>query len=144
MNTAGRGVDRSADRRGVGGGRFCGGCCSAATASLTPDAAARARRVGLVPLPSPRAGLLAVRAAVGARWSYAESPLAVTPVASSIRSMMSAFFVLVVVLRDIAWAMALSSSRSLPSSTDRSSCCSAVIGLLFHRGLSPARDVRAR
>src|ERR1700691_2063712 len=53
--------------------------------------------------------------------------------------MMSAFLVLVVVLRDMAWAMALSSSRSLPSSTDLSSCCSAVIGLLFHRGLSPPR-----
>src|SRR5277367_6764312 len=45
--------------------------------------------------------------------------------------MMSAFFVRVVVLSDMAWAMALSSSRSLPSRTDRSSCCSAVIGLLF-------------
>src|SRR5580704_615393 len=45
--------------------------------------------------------------------------------------MMSAFFVRLVVLSDMAWAMALSSSRSLPSRTDRSSCCSAVIGLLF-------------
>src|ERR1700733_9066785 len=57
--------------------------------------------------------------------------------------MMSAFLVRVVVFSDMAWAMALSSSRSLPSRTERSSCCSAVIGLLFRRGLSPARNVRA-
>jgi hypothetical protein len=56
---------------------------------------------------------------------------AMTPVASRMRSMMSAFFVREVVFRDIACAMAWSSSRSLPSSTDRSSCCSAVIGLLI-------------
>ncbi len=58
----------------------------------------------------------------------------VTPVASRIWSMMSAFFVRLVVLSDMAWAMALSSSRSLPSRTERSSCCSAVIGLLFREG----------
>src|SRR5208282_4458790 len=45
--------------------------------------------------------------------------------------MMSAFLVRDVVLIAIAWAMAWSSSRSLDSSTDRSSCCSAVIGLLI-------------
>src|ERR1700728_1909849 len=52
--------------------------------------------------------------------------------------MRSAFFDLVVVLMSIAWAMAWSSSRSLDASTDRSSCCSAVIGLLifwYRKGL---------
>ena len=67
----------------------------------------------------------------------------VTPVASRIWSMMSAFFVRVVVLSDMAWAMALSSSRSLPSRTDRSSCCSAVIGLLFQEGCRRLGLVRA-
>ena len=57
--------------------------------------------------------------------------------------MMSAFFVRVVVLSDMAWAMALSSSRSLPSRTDRSSCCSAVIGLLFREGYRRPGFVRA-
>ena len=60
-----------------------------------------------------------------------------TPVACRIWSMMSAFLVRVVVLIYIACAMAWSSSRSLPSSTDRSSCCSAVIGLLS--GTEPQR-----
>src|ERR1039458_8466664 len=52
--------------------------------------------------------------------------------------MRSDFFDRVVVLMSIAWAMAWSSSRSLDSSTDRSSCCSAVIGLLifwYRKGL---------
>ena len=53
-----------------------------------------------------------------------------TPVALRMPSIMSAFFVLVLVFTDSAWAMAWSSSRSLPSNTERSSCCSAVIGIL--------------
>src|ERR1700733_2735652 len=40
--------------------------------------------------------------------------------------------------------MALSSSRSLPSRTDRSSCCSAVIGLLFLEGHRRPRCGSAR
>ena len=55
---------------------------------------------------------------------------AVTPAARRIESIMSAFFVLVLVFTDSACAMAWSSSRSLPSNTERSSCCSAVIGFL--------------
>ena len=78
---------------------------------------ARCGRDGFAPLP---------RVAVGP-----PADPEVTPVASRIWSMMSAFFVRLVVLSDMAWAMALSSSRSLPSRTERSSCCSAVIGLLL-------------
>src|SRR5580698_5546638 len=57
--------------------------------------------------------------------------------------MMSAFFVRVVVLSDMAWAMALSSSRSLPSRTDRSSCCSAVIGSSSKRVVAGPEYFRA-
>ena len=44
--------------------------------------------------------------------------------------MMSAFLLRELVSSDIAWAIARSSSRSLRSSTDRSSCCSAAISHL--------------
>ena len=57
-------------------------------------------------------------------------PSTATPVAFRMPSMMSAFFVRVLVFTDSACAIAWSSSRSLPSNTERSSCCSAVIGLL--------------
>ena len=53
-----------------------------------------------------------------------------TPVAFRMPSMMSAFLVRVVVFTDRACAIAWSSSRSLLSNTERSSCCSAVIGFL--------------
>src|SRR5262249_27242665 len=87
------------------------------------------------------------RAGLGAASPLSAEPFAslppfppdVTPVASRIWSMMSAFLVRLVVLSDMAWAMALSSSRSLPSRTDRSSCCSAVIGLLIYEGFAGAR-----
>ena len=52
------------------------------------------------------------------------------PAARRIWSMMSAFLLRELVSSDIAWAMARSSSRSFRSSTDRSSCCSAVISHL--------------
>jgi hypothetical protein len=53
-----------------------------------------------------------------------------TPAATRIWSMMSAFFVRELVSNAIAWAIVRSSSRSLRSSTERSSCCSAAIGYL--------------
>ncbi len=106
---------------------------SGAALSSVAAVEARERRDGLDPLVSgPASPLLP-----------AADP-EVTPVASRIWSMMSAFFVRLFVLSDMAWAMALSSSRSLPSRTDRSSCCSAVIGLLIYEGCRQARGSSAR
>ena len=77
----------------------------------------------------------APRPAPRVRGGASEPPLALpadtsTPAARKIWSMMSAFLLREFVSSDIAWAIARSSSRSFRSSTDRSSCCSAVISHL--------------